>query len=331
VKTVIFVLIVCSAIIGLLLILSIISYKTYTDQYVLGQLGWTTGSSMPTPRTEFDAALLNDEIYIIGGHTEHKVTDIVEVYSPTLDKWANNVQQLHVELDHSAVAAHNGKLYLLGGFVEEPEIPQNLLLIYDPLTNKWQEGASMPTPRGGLTAQFVNGILYAIGGSHTDKGDQLSVNEAYDPVTNRWTEKAPMPTSRHHLTSAVVDGKIYVIGGRQTTLLTNLNTNEMYDPEKDRWVKLEPMPTKRSGMAAASIDDRIYVFGGEKEKGGSFDKNEKYNVRTNEWTQEAPMPIGRIGLEAVAYIDKIYVIGGKLNTPYSTVTGVNEIFHIQKS
>lgn len=325
-KPICLVLIGCSVIIGLLLITSNISYKT-TAQSLLKQHRWTTGLSMPTPRTEFDAALLNDKIYVIGGHTENEVTNIVEVYSPTLDKWINNASQLPVALDHSALAAYDGKLYLVGGFVGEPEIPQNLMLIYDPLTNIWQKGASMPTPRGGLTAQFVNGILYAIGGSYQDKGDELNVNEAYDPTTDTWTEKRPMPTARHHLTSVVDDGKIYVIGGRETTLLTNLDVNEMYDPEKGIWVIHESMPTKRSGMAAVNIDGKIYVFGGEKEKGGSFDKNEKYDVQTDEWIQETPMPTGRIGLEAVAYLDKIYVIGGKLNTQYSTVTGVNEIFH----
>ncbi len=77
--------------------------------------------------------------------------------------------------------------------------PSNRLFIYDPLTNQWQEGKSMPTARGALTANFINGILYAVGGNQSFTNDGiLATNEAYDPVTNTWTSKVPMPTARHH-------------------------------------------------------------------------------------------------------------------------------------
>ncbi|HKH86687.1 MAG TPA: kelch repeat-containing protein [Nitrososphaera sp.] len=39
---------------------------------------------MPTPRTEVAAAVLKDDIYVIGGFDESsQVTDIVEVYNIT--------------------------------------------------------------------------------------------------------------------------------------------------------------------------------------------------------------------------------------------------------
>src|SRR5215217_7323533 len=41
---------------------------------------WTAGAPMPTPRTEVTAAVLKDDIYVIGGFDESsQVTDIVEV------------------------------------------------------------------------------------------------------------------------------------------------------------------------------------------------------------------------------------------------------------
>jgi N-acetylneuraminic acid mutarotase len=126
--------------------------------------------------------------------------------------------------------SYENKLYLVGGFIKHRiAIPQ--LFIYDMLTNKWTEGEPMPTPRAGLTSEFVNGILYAIGGSSGDNTGPLNTNEAYDPKTNKWSQKAPMPTARHHITSAIVEGKLYVLGGRVTDVPSNLNENEMYDPK----------------------------------------------------------------------------------------------------
>jgi N-acetylneuraminic acid mutarotase len=300
---------------------------------------WTAGAPMPTPRTEVTAAVLRDDIYVIGGFDEFgQVTDIVEVYNIANNTWSKAAAPLPEPLHHTAAASYNDKIYVVGGYTA-PWSPSNKLFIYDPVQNSWQEGKLMPTARGALNVNFVNGILYAIGGS-SDR--PLGSNEAYDPSSDTWTSKALMPTARHHAGSAVVDGKIFVIGGRISGSLENISVNEAYDPEQDTWItNLEAMPSKRSGIAAAaaaasatadnasSINaSNIYVFGGE-ESLRTFNNNEKYDATTNKWTSESPMPTARHGLAAV-YIedDKIYVIGGGPQ-PGLSVSGANEIFHVR--
>src|SRR4051812_4254727 len=86
----------------------------------------------------------------------------------------------------------------------------NNLFIYDPLSDRWIQGADMPIARGALTASFIKGILYVVGGVNST--ETLTITLAYDPISNKWTEKAPMPTVREHLTSSVVNWKLYVIG-----------------------------------------------------------------------------------------------------------------------
>ena len=292
---------------------------------------WTAGAPMPTPRTEVTAAVLKDDIYVIGGFDgSGQVTDIVEVYDIANNTWTK-AAPLPEPLHHTAAASYDGKIYVVGGYTA-PWSPTNKLFIYDPLQNKWQEGKPMPTARGALNVNFVNGTLYAIGGS-SDR--PLNSNEAYDPSNDTWISKALMPTARHHAGSAVVDGKIFVIGGRISGSLENISVNEAYDPEQDRWItNLEVMPSKRSGIAAAAISSsvnsssNIYVFGGE-EPSKTFNNNEKYDVKTNKWTSEPVMPTARHGLAAVDIADdKIYVIGGGPQ-PGLSVTGVNEIFHVR--
>src|SRR5919109_347957 len=274
---------------------------------------WTAGALMPTPRTEVTAAVLKDDIYVIGGFDESsQVTDIVEVYNITNNTWTT-AAPLPEPLHHAAAASHDDKIYVVGGYTARWS-PSNKLFIYDPVQNKWQEGKPMPTARGALNVNFVNGTLYAIGGS-SDR--PLNSNEAYDPSNDTWTSKALMPTARHHAGSAVVDGKIFVIGGRISGSLENISVNEAYDPEQDRWItNLEVMPSKRSGIAAATISSsvnsssNIYVFGGE-EPSKTFNNNEKYDAKTNKWTSEPAMPTARHGLAALyTEDDKIYVIGG---------------------
>jgi N-acetylneuraminic acid mutarotase len=296
---------------------------------------WTSGAPMPTPRTEVTAAVLEDEIYVMGGFDEFgQVTDIVEVYNIANNTWSRAAAPLPEPLHHTAAASYNGKIYVVGGYTA-PWSPTNRVFIYDPIQNNWHEGNPMPTPRGALNVNFVNATLYAIGGS-SDR--PLGSNEAYDPSSDTWTSKVLMPTARHHAGSAVVDGKIFVIGGRISDSLENISINEAYDPEQDRWItNLEAMPSQRSGIAAAaaavsfvnSSSNNIYVFGGE-EPSKTFNNNERYDAMTNQWTSEPPMPTARHGLAAVYTEDddKIYVIGGGPH-PGLSVSSANEIFHVR--
>ena len=297
---------------------------------VLAQLEksyWTTGTPLPTPRSEIAGTVLNDKIYIVGGFdSSGRNTPTIEVYDPILDEWTQ-VTLLPQPLDHTAAAAaaayYDGKLYIVGGGYLNRGALSDKLLIYDSNTNNWTEGANLPSARGALTANFINGTLYVTGG--VDSENTLSSTLAYDPVTNNWTEKAFMPTAREHLTSAVVDGKLYAIGGRTNGMAFNVDANEVYDPLTDKWTIREPMPSKRGGLSSATVNGSIYVFGGE-QPAGTFDSNERYDTVSNTWTLEVDMPTARHGLASVAIDNSIYVIGGG-PLPGGSRTDVNEIFH----
>src|SRR6266487_1284629 len=84
---------------------------------------WTSGTNMPTPRSELAGAVLDGKIYIVGGYTYEGEKDIVEVYDPEIDKWST-ASPLPEPLDHPAAAAYNGKLYVIGGAVKD-NVPIN--------------------------------------------------------------------------------------------------------------------------------------------------------------------------------------------------------------
>lgn len=303
---------------------------------------WSIGQNMPTARNELTAVELNNKIYAMGG--EDKATgggqkDIVEVYDLTEQKWiVGKVSPMPLPLDHTASAVFDGKIYVVGGFIEN-KIPTDRVFVYDPEINKWKEVKSLPSPIGGaLSAEFINGILYIVGGLNSSH-IPVNTNYAYDPKTDTWTIKSPMPTARHHLASAALDNKLYAIGGRilgdgvpsedMEATLTNFNRVEVYDPQTDTWKESQHMLTKRSGFAAASSGGSIYVFGGQQVGGEDTNSVEKYDPITDKWTFETPMPSARIGMTAVPVEDKIYVLGGQMVTDSGLVpVDLNEIFHI---
>src|SRR5215210_8063710 len=221
---------------------------------------WSTGTDMPTPRSEAAYASLGTKIYVIGGagNTSPGNKKIVEAYDTSTNKWTTGISSLPVAVNHAAADSYNGKIYVVGGY-QDDRVPTNRLFIYDPSQNAWTEGASMPTTRAALVAKFINGILYAVGGANLDF-KKLSTNEAYNPSTNTWSSKAPMPTARNHLSSAVVDGKIYSFGGEAPTFV--FDKNEIYDTSTNTWSSGSSLPTARHGLTTVAFDSKIYVIGG---------------------------------------------------------------------
>jgi len=285
-----------------------------------GTTEWSIAADMPTPRDEGVAAVIENRIYVVGGHDATTfASNKVEVYDIANNTWSE-VKELPEALDHAGVASYDGKLYVVGGLTADFQAAR-ILFIFDPTTNEWTRGNDMPTARGAMAAQFVNGMLYTVGGWNNEP---LRANEAYDPASDTWVTKAPMPTARDHVASGVVNDKLYVIGGRQGSLWKNVNVNEEYDPENDEWSTKAPVPSYRGGLTGASLSDSIYVFGGENPV-RTFDNNEQYIPSLDKWIIRESLPTARHGLASAVVDGSIYVIGGSL-IPGSSLTGKNEVF-----
>lgn len=294
---------------------------------------WTSLAPAPTKRTEVAAAALNRVIYVVGGFSEPGlgnltnlgVTDTVEVYDPSSDRWST-ARPLPAPLHHAGAAALDGHVYVIGGFTTgflSLWTPVKTAYRFDPAVGGWTELPTMPTARGALGLAAIEGKLYAVGGIGDD-GNTGAV-EVYDPKTNEWSRKAPLPTPRDHLAVAAARGRLYAIGGRLNgSYSRNLDVVEVYDPEEDRWRTAASLPTARSGIAAGVIQDTIYVVGGEGPD-GTFATNEAYSPGQDRWRTAAPMPTARHGLGAAVLDGRLYVLSGG-PTPGGSFSNVNERF-----
>ncbi|GAI53616.1 unnamed protein product, partial [marine sediment metagenome] len=70
------------------------------------------------------------------------------------------------------------------GFMEATNINQ----VYDPQTDAWSTGTSMPTARQGLGVAVVNDLIYALGGSFPANGFATTtsgdLNKPYTTLVN---------------------------------------------------------------------------------------------------------------------------------------------------
>jgi len=222
-------------------------------------------------------------------------------------------------LTHQAVAASDGKLYVLGGFGgSRHTLSSPGFYVYDPASNSWETLPSPPSGRqGGGVLAALNGELHAIGGRALGDGEGSSVfgdHNVYDPTTNAWREAAPLPTPRDHAAVFVVDGKIHVIGGRVGETDANVAQHDIYDPASDSWTSAPPMPTARSSLAYAEYNGMLFVAGGEcRPEGGTYNEVEAFDLASNSWKTFPPLPRGRHAFSAGVADGKLFFFGGSTN------------------
>ena len=91
------------------------------------QNNWERITEIPTKRNGFATAVVDNEIYLIGGTLFENL------------KWKP-------------------------GKIRKGPYGLSTVEVYDPQTNTWQRVADMPTLRHGAKAAVVNGIIYVFGG-----------------------------------------------------------------------------------------------------------------------------------------------------------------------
>lgn len=225
------------------------------------------------------------------------------------------------------IVEKDAKIYVIGGstrpdsWTHQDGEPSALLEIYDPATDSWQSGPSMPTPRRFTgAAPGIDGKIYVFGG-YKNHGVYADNVEVYDPETQLWEARRPMPFTRScFAVQAGIDGKIYVFGGHVPTpdglFMDETATVQAYDPLTDTWETKTPMPSRRARMASTvGLDGKIYLIGGVIDFASSkanLTKVEKYDPLNDQWENMPDLQTPRRWPAAatVAANGDIYVIGG---------------------
>jgi N-acetylneuraminic acid mutarotase len=272
---------------------------------------WAARAPLPLPRSEMAWATAHaGRVHVVGGYAEQRVDrPYHHVYDPATDRWTD-AAPLPRGANHVGVEFLDGRLYAIGGFVDQNRRPHNQCFIYE--KDRWVSIAPLPNACGSVACVALGGVLHAIGGAVGDTSEakrSVDWHLVYEPKSDRWTTRAPLPTGRDHVGALAVGKLIHVVGGRVNNFYTNSNLHHSYDAASDRWEMRSPLPTARSGHGAVLYRGKIFVMGGE---GANrvFGQNEAYDPQKDAWEQYAPMPTPRHGLGAAVVGDAIYVAGG---------------------
>jgi len=281
---------------------------------------WRLEPEAPKAQVESGGAVIGDTIYVVGGARPGNLHTVL-AFDTRSRRWSEPTK-LPVGLNHVAVAAHDGKLYVAGGFLEGNK-ETNLFLGYDPATNKWTKLPPMKLARGGGTAVTIGDKLYMVDGGPQPYGvdnpkPPIPRLEIFDFRRQSWSVAATPPVGVHHTDAAVVDGRVYLAGGRYADEASSA-TFDSYDPKTDRWTRLPNLPQgKVSSLGVVSTDGRVVVLGGDDEQGwedgGGFVSSMAwaYDPRTADWTRLPDLHVERHAFTAATVGDRVYAITGTI-------------------
>ena len=120
---------------------------------------WSELPPLPEPRSSFDAAVLDDTIYVVGGWSMqgdadaqwHKTAYALDLTKEKLG-WEALPEPPFVRRALS-LAAYKGKMYAIGG-MQEKGGPTTKAAVYDPATKTWSEAPALPGEGMGRLRHF---------------------------------------------------------------------------------------------------------------------------------------------------------------------------------
>jgi N-acetylneuraminic acid mutarotase len=269
--------------------------------------GWQPLRPALLRRTEVGAARIGRFIYVVGGFLPSRATTAaMERYDIRKDRW-RHAPPLPIAVNHPAVTAAGGRLYVFGGYTDSSfGAVTGRLQRFDPRTGRWRLLPAAPTPRAAAGLGASGSRLYAVGGAAA--GAALPVVEVYDVERRHWSSAPPLAVAREHLAVVAADGVIYAFGGRAGG--ENLRTVERYRPDADAWRRAPSLLVARSGFAAAAPGDRIAVFGGEELRPGGHTIRPVELLDGGTWRRLPGMRTPRHGLGGAAFDGRIYALEG---------------------
>ncbi|MEZ4989910.1 MAG: kelch repeat-containing protein [Saprospiraceae bacterium] len=293
--------------------------------------------SLPVARHEAAFVQVGDSFFLLGGRGIRPVSR----YDIKKGTWTEGAKP-PVEIHHFQPVVYNNKVYIIcaltGPYPGETPLPQ--VIIYDPATDTWTQGATIPEHRrrgsAGLSV-YRNKIYVACGIKDGHRGDHKNWLDVYDPRTDTWEELPDAPRARDHFQAIRVKNKLYLVGGRRSNAPDNVfndlvNSVDVFDLKKQQWSTLpKELPTGRAGLFLTAIPkNKIVVLGGETgDQQLAHSEMEVLDTRTGNWESWPEMIQGRHGTGAILRDGTIYVASGCGNRGGSPELQTMEIFKLE--
>ena len=204
-------------------------YKGHTIaevwNYDIDKDRYTAAPLLPDTRGGGGLALVGRQLHYMGGVKSDRDTDASDHWVLNLDEWAKGhadwktARPMPSPRNQFSCVTFNGDIYAIGGQFhhDSEQLDQARVDIYDPDTNTWSSGPSLP--KGHSHAEggtFVHGDrIYMVGGHTTKPGESKQVDPDILALSlgETWEVVATLPMPLSSPAAAIINDRLYVAGG----------------------------------------------------------------------------------------------------------------------
>ncbi|MBA2763398.1 MAG: protein kinase [Thermoleophilaceae bacterium] len=178
--------------------------------FALRDGAWTDLPSLGQPRAAGAAAVVGDEIVVVGGQNAGELVAATEIFDG--ERWRAGAD-IPTPREHLSAASESGQghLYAVGGRALSADQNSGALERYDPGADRWTKLPSMPTPSGSLGAAIVDRRLVTVGGETPTS--VINIVQSYDIATEEWSKLPSLLEPRHGLAVVAIGNTLYALGG----------------------------------------------------------------------------------------------------------------------
>lgn len=295
------------------------------EQRPVSDVGWFTKAAHPTTRAHcMVSPVVNGKYYVFGGPTVSggAYTNVCYEYNTNTDAWTLKTPMPTARGIGRAVLVQ-GKIYVIGGAVTFGT-GLNVVEIYDPVTDAWTTGPSLPVGNHDFGAGvYKDTWVYVCGGGNWS-APPIATVYVLNTVTNTWATATAMPTAMGTPGCGVIGNKIVMATGYVGSAGSNIvqvGTISPTDPTSITWTTGAAMPGGVIYRGNSGVcNGQLYVCGGNLASGISNAAN-KYDPATNSWTAlpNKPTAVSNVYGMAADPAGKLYYPVGYNGSAYLTV------------
>lgn len=140
---------------------------------------WEELADMPRPRDHFQAVVVGDRFYAIGGRDRDidALTSANDAFDLSTEEWVEGLAELPTPRGGYGAGEVDGEVIVAGGEVADRAL--GTVEAYDPGADEWRTLEPMPTPRHGIQAAVCeDAVFIAAGGAEAGGGAPTEVHEA---------------------------------------------------------------------------------------------------------------------------------------------------------
>jgi hypothetical protein len=154
-----------------------------------------------------------------------------------------------------------GLVAIVGGITADGAA-SNQVDLYDPASDRWRSGPTLPLLLHHAAAAALGDRLYVVGGYSSRRALAQPVARVLSlgPGEERWREEPSLSAPRAALGVVAVGDRLIAVGGMPEG---NLRRTEVFTPGGGGWRPGPELLEEREHLAVAASGGRVYAIGGQ--------------------------------------------------------------------